>query len=230
MDAASQIVTIDGPAGAGKTTLAKALARRLGWTYLDTGAMYRAVGLAAHEAGADVDDPQALAPVVAGLKLTVSPGAQATRVFLDGREVTDLLRAPHISDLASRASAHQVVREALVTLQREIGARGKIVAEGRDMGTVVFPQAGVKFFLSADNKERARRRYLELREKGVPVTEENVFQDMEKRDRADSTRTLAPLIPAPEAVTINSTKLTPEEVLELMIKTTEEKFRLLTNK
>jgi len=211
------IITIDGPAGAGKSTLAKALARRLGWTYLDTGAMYRAIALAVDEAGADVADEPAVAEVLENLDLEVVPNQDQTRVFLNGREVTATIRQPQISALASAASALSVVRRAMVEYQRRLGASGRLVAEGRDMGTVVFPRALVKFFLHASPEERARRRFKELQEKGERAGPEEVAEDMARRDQADSTRTLAPLRLAEGAIIIDSSRLSIAEVLDLML-------------
>ncbi len=224
MKASQLIITIDGPAGAGKSTLARALAAHLGWTYLDTGAMYRAVGLAAYEAGVDVSDQEALSQVVSSLELDIAPGPEATRVFLNGREVTTAIREPHISSLASRASAWDFVRRAMVSLQQRLGSNGRIVAEGRDMGTVVFPEAGLKFFLDAKPEERAGRRYKELIEMGRDVRLEDVAEDMAQRDLADSTRDLAPLRPADSAVIIDTTGQPPDEVLSRLIEVAEEKI------
>ena len=214
-----RIITIDGPAGAGKSTLARALAQRLNYIYLDTGAMYRAVALAADEAGVDVRDEEAMGQVVADLDIHVTPGRSGTRIFLGAREITDDIRQPHISALASTASALAVVRKAMLVLQRQMGKGGRVVAEGRDMGTVVFPKAGIKFYLFATLDERARRRFLELQVKGQPDTLEQVQRDMEKRDTADSSRALAPLKPAPDAVLLDSTRLSPERVLAEMLET-----------
>ena len=150
MSGTERIVTIDGPAGAGKSTLAKALAKALGWTYLDTGAMYRAVGLAVDEAGADLRDEAALGGVAASMELDILPGPDTTRILLNGKDVSAEIRQPRISRLASDASKCQSVRDRLMEIQRRFGLRGKIVAEGRDMGTVVFPEAAVKIYLIAD--------------------------------------------------------------------------------
>lgn len=216
-DADRLIITIDGPAGAGKSTLARSMARHLGWTYLDTGAMYRAVGLAAFEAGVDVTDSESMTRIMTDLDLRVAPGPDATRVFLGEREITSEIRQPHISGLASAASALGVVRQAMLHLQRRLGENGRIVAEGRDMGTVVFPDAGIKFFLDASLQERAHRRYLELLGLGEAVTLDAVTSDMQRRDAADSSRALAPLKPAPDAVHLDSTAMTIPEVLETML-------------
>ncbi|MBU2549913.1 MAG: (d)CMP kinase [Proteobacteria bacterium] len=217
MSPGQRIITIDGPAGAGKSTLARALARRMGWSYLDTGAMYRAVALAVHEAGVDPSDEQAVERIVSGLNLDVSLDRETTRVFLSDLDVTDLIRAPQISALASAVSALPAVRRALVDHQRRIGDRGGIVAEGRDMGTVVFPEAGVKFFLTASLEERARRRFEELRLAGSEETPERVMKDMANRDRADSSRDLAPLRPADDAIAVDSTAMSIDSVLDFML-------------
>ena len=218
------VITIDGPAGAGKSTLAKALANTLNWTYLDTGAMYRAVGLAVKEAGLDPTDEAGVRKVLDQMTLEVSTRPGKTIVILNGRDVSDLIREHHISALASAASALKAVRQAMVTMQRRIGASGRIVAEGRDMGTVVFPEAGVKFFLMASLEERARRRFLELTGLGQQVSLEAVTTDMAKRDEADASRTLSPLMAAPDAITIDSTYLDTKEVMDLMLASVEEKM------
>ena len=218
------VITIDGPAGAGKSTLAKALASALGWTYLDTGAMYRAIGLAVYEAGLDPTDEAGIEKLLKGVELKVSTLPGKTVVAINGRDVSDLIREHHISAMASTASALKAVRQAMVTLQRSLGTSGKIVAEGRDMGTVVFPEAGAKFFLSASLEERARRRYRELTSLGQKVSLEKVTRDMAKRDAADTSRALAPLVPADDAVTIDSTSLGTDAVLQKMLSSVQEKM------
>jgi cytidylate kinase len=192
-------VAIDGPAGAGKSTVARAVAEELGFTYLDTGAMYRAVALAASERGADP------AGVADGLKIK----AQGGRIAIDGRDVTDAIRTPEISEEASRAAADPDVRRAVVELQRRILADGDWVAEGRDIGTVVAPDAEVKVFLTADPEERARRRAAEL---GLDPA--RVLAEQTIRDERDSSRAHSPLAPAPDAVVLDTTPMTLPEVVD----------------
>jgi cytidylate kinase len=195
------VIAIDGPAGAGKSTLARALADRLGFTYLDSGAMYRAVALAALEQG--------LAPAQVAAEVRIELGE---RVLLDGRDVTDAIRTPEVSEAASRAAAEPAVRAAMVAEQRRLLASGDWVAEGRDIGTVVAPGAEVKVFLTADPKERARRRATEL---GVdPGT---VLAEQAIRDERDRAREHSPLQPADGAVQLDSTSLTLEQVVERVV-------------
>jgi cytidylate kinase len=212
-----QIITIDGPAGAGKTTLARALARRLGWRYLDTGAMYRAVALAADEAGVEVSNARGVEVVLADLDLSVRLEPRETRLFLGEREVTSLIREPRISALASAISALPQVRQKMVEVQQALGRQGRIVTEGRDQGTVVFPGAGLKFFLDAGSEERARRRYEELKGRDRAMALDQVGREMAERDEADSSRQVSPLRPAQDAIRIDSTHLSIEEVLSLML-------------
>lgn len=192
------VIAIDGPAGAGKSTVAKAVARRLGFTYLDSGAMYRAVALAALERGLE---PAEVAPT-ARIEL-------GDRVLLDGRDVTEEIRTPEISEAASEAAAQRVVRAAMVAEQRRLLGRGDWVAEGRDIGTVVAPDADLKVFLTADPKERARRRAAELGADPQAVLAEQTI-----RDERDRTRAHSPLQPAPGAVELDTTTLTLDQVVE----------------
>ena len=212
------VVTIDGPSGAGKSTISRALARRLDLTYLDTGAMYRAVGLKAKRQGIDLDDTEGLRAMLATLDLRLEPNSHDdVRVLLDGEDVSHAIRTPDMAMVASKVSANQAVREKLTTLQREIGLRGRIVAEGRDMGTVVFPDAECKFFLDASAEERARRRQDQLREKGQEVDYSDILQQIIKRDHDDSSRALAPLRPADDAVIVDSSRMSIDEVVEFML-------------
>ena len=212
------LITIDGPAGAGKTTVSRRLAETLGYRYIDTGALYRAIALAAHEKGVAADDDASLETLCAALDLQFTVEAHGLRLRLDGRDVTDQIRTPRITMLASAISARPVVRRHLLTIQRNLGASRRAVFEGRDMGTVVFPDADVKFFLFADPSIRARRRYEELQAKdGAAPSLASVEQDMAKRDQDDSTRRSAPLKPAPDAVHIDSSILGIDGVVALMI-------------
>lgn len=211
------LITIDGPAGAGKTTVSRKLAEALGYRYIDTGALYRAIALAAFDQRIAADDDTSLEALCAGLELKITVG-DGLRLMLNGRDVTDQIRAPRITMLASAISARPVVRRHLLTVQRNLGASKQAVFEGRDMGTVVFPDADVKFFLSADPTIRARRRYEELRAKGGAAPSlASVEQDMAKRDQDDSTRRSAPLKPAPDAIHIDSSALGIDGVVALML-------------
>ena len=211
-----QAVTIDGPSGVGKSTISRRVAARLGFTYLDTGAMYRAVALKCRLAGIDVTDEEAVALILPGLNLQLLPAPsehEDARVVLDGVEVSDQIRTPEISMLASAVSALAPVRTRLTGMQQAMGAEGGIVAEGRDTGTVVFPGAAWKFYLDATPEERARRRIRQLRERGEAVDEAEILAQIIRRDRDDSERSIAPLRAAPDAVVIDSTGLTVDEVV-----------------
>jgi cytidylate kinase len=206
------VIAVDGPAGAGKSTASRGLAERLGFAHVDTGAMYRAVGVVAAERGVALDDAAALARLVDGLALAFPGG----RVVADGRDVTVAIRTTAAGDLASRVSTQPVVRERLVALQRALGASGRVVMEGRDIGTVVFPDAALKFYLTADAPTRAARRARELRAAGVAVDEAALARDLEERDRRDAGRAHSPLRPAPDAVVVDTTPMALAAVVELM--------------
>jgi cytidylate kinase len=198
------VIAIDGPAGAGKSTVARGLAEALGITYLDSGAMYRCVALAVQRAGADPDDPRE----AAGIASEVEVAFEAERVLLDREDVTQVIRLPEITSLASRVSVHPGVREAMVLRQREMISRGPYVAEGRDIGTVVSPDAPLKVFLVADGAERARRR---AAESGVSLAE--VSAEMAERDRRDTEREHGALRAAEDSVEVDTSALTPDEVV-----------------
>jgi cytidylate kinase len=210
------IIAIDGPVGSGKSSAARELARALGFSYLNTGAMYRALALAAREAGvADPDAPdieQRLTPVLASLKIRFD----GDKIYLGDRDITAEIADPEISDLASRFSALPIVRERMRDLQRAAGERGGVVMEGRDIGTVIFPDAEFKFFLDADVKVRAHRRFEELQKKGSPVAEPEVLEQLRERDGRDSGRELAPLKRADDAIVIDSTNLSIDAVVAAM--------------
>lgn len=211
------VVAIDGPAGSGKSTVAMRVAQTLGCTLLDTGAIYRSLALRARELAVDWNDGPGLAVVARGLKISFDLRGDVNHVFLDGRDVTRLIRTPEISSGASRVSAAPEVRQALLDLQRMVAEEGAIVTEGRDTGTVVFPKALVKVFLLADPVVRARRRQLELMEANHNVSLEEVLEQQNERDAADSGRAVAPLRPAHDAEVVDTTKMSIDEVVEVVL-------------
>lgn len=210
------VVAIDGPAGAGKSTVTRQLAARLGYQLLDTGALYRAVALLGRRRGVDWSDGAGLAAVAADLDVRFQLDGERNRMWVSDEEVTDAIRTPEISDGASRVSALPPVRAALLDLQRRLGARGGVVAEGRDVGTVVFPTAAAKFFLTASPEERARRRCEELRAKGMKVDYDATLEEIRIRDERDSNRAVAPLVQAPDAIRVDSTGISVDEVVDRM--------------
>jgi len=222
------IITIDGPSGAGKSTISKLLAAKLHYTYLDTGAMYRVVGLQVARSGLDLEAKGArekLVELLAGLEMSLAPGeeGQETRAFLKGEDVSDVIRTPEMAMVASRVSAEPEVRKKLTEMQRAIGSNGAIVAEGRDMGTIVFPDARDKFFLDASPEERARRRQKQLLEQGRPVDYDEILKQIQKRDRDDSSRSLAPLKPAADAIVIDTSQMSIDEVVSFMLAAVNKK-------
>ncbi len=210
------LIVIDGPAGAGKTTVSKALAERLHYRYIDTGALYRGVAWEILEKGIDPEDDDEISELMGVLDLRFERTDAGTRLFSSGVDITDYIRTPKITMLASAASAKPAVRRALLEVQRELGKQKAAVFEGRDMGTVIFPDADVKFFLTADLRERARRRFEELKQTS-PQSLEQVEQEMRQRDANDSGRETAPLKPAEDAITVDSTGKSVEEVVGEMV-------------
>ena len=212
------IIAIDGPSGAGKSTLSKALATELGYLNIDTGAMYRSVALLSHRQNIDPDDDVALQSLCADLTINFRQEKGAELVFANGIDVTTAIRTPEASTLTPRVAAQPSVRKAMVRLQREMGAAGGVVLEGRDIGSVVFPQAEVKFYLSATAAARGKRRHEELQQQGIAVDLQKTIAAVEARDHADSVREHAPLVQADDAVLIDSTNLSISGVLDAMLK------------
>jgi len=208
------VVAIDGPAGAGKSTIARRLAERLGFTYIDTGAMYRAVALWGVRQAVDAADMHRMEQLALAAEIELSPG----RIHLNGEDVTGAIRTLDVANGASRIAVIPAVRRAMVAKQREIGERTSVVMEGRDIGTVVFPEADVKIFLDAKLEERVRRRLEDERAKGTPVSAGQLTAQMKERDQRDSTRRDAPLSQAPDAVYIDSTAMSISEVEEAILK------------
>jgi cytidylate kinase len=210
----SVIVAIDGPSGAGKSTLAKRLAKAFGFIYLDTGAMYRALALKVLRHDVDLSDQERLSSLLGDTEIALREYDGRLVVLLDGDDVGDLIRAPEVSQMASKVSALKTVRQRMLELQRGAAAHGHVVAEGRDIGTVIFPRAEVKIYLDASGEERARRRFQELRAAGRNVSLEDTVRELEERDRRDSGRDLAPLSKAADATVIDSSTLTADAVAE----------------
>jgi histidinol-phosphate aminotransferase len=217
----SLVITIDGPAGAGKTTVSRALANRLGYKYIDTGALYRGVAYEAISKGMTYDD-DGIESLCAGLRLEFLRIKKEFRLISNGSDITDLIRTPEVTMFASAVSARSVVRKYLLTLQREMGREKGVVFEGRDMGTVVFPDADIKFFLEASHKTRSLRRYREMASE-TSQSLEKVEKDIKQRDENDSSRVLAPLKPAEDAIIIDSTDISADEVVELMLSYIKER-------
>lgn len=209
------VITIDGPAGAGKSTVAKALAQRLGFSYLDTGAMYRAMTLKALRAKINLEDVSALVALARKTSIAlVTDDRQGLKVLLDGEDVAEEIRSLEVTNNTFYIARAPEIREIMVRWQREIGEKQNIVTEGRDVGTVVFPQAARKFYLDADFEERAHRRIRELKDKGKTFSEEDLKKELHDRDQKDFTRRVGPLKKAEDAVVIDSTHMTADEVVE----------------
>ncbi|MDR7485396.1 MAG: (d)CMP kinase [Armatimonadota bacterium] len=217
------VVAIDGPTAAGKSTVARGVARRLGLRYVDTGAMYRAVALAAIRRGIDPADGGALDALVGSVMVRFESGPSGDRVYLDGEDVTAAIRAPEVSAAASVVSAVPRVRAAMVAQQRALAASGGVVMEGRDIGTVVLPDAEVKVFLDATLEARAKRRHDELRARGVEIDIEEIRRQEAERDRRDQTRALSPLRPAADAVILDTTAMTVDEVIDAVMRLVRER-------
>lgn len=209
------IIALDGPAGSGKSTTARMVAEKLGYIYIDTGAMYRAVTLAAVRKGISLDDNE-LAALVNAISVTLEQSPNGQRTLLDSQDVSAEIRLPEVTQHVSRVSASAAVREAMVAAQRAIGIRGGVVMDGRDIGTVVFPQAELKVFMTASIDERAKRRASELQRKGIDTSAEIIAIEIEERDRYDSNREISPLRQAPDARLLDTSSLLPEEQAEII--------------
>ncbi|BDX06662.1 (d)CMP kinase [Planctobacterium marinum] len=219
------VVTIDGPGGAGKGTICKLLANKLGWHLLDSGAIYRVLAVAAMHHGIAADDEEALIPLASSLDVNFEcPEDQESRVILEGEDVSHSIRTEEVGSMASKVASLPRIREALLRRQRAFNMEPGLVADGRDMGTVVFTEANAKIFLTASAEERAARRYNQLREKGHDVSIGALLADILARDERDTNRSVAPLVPAEDALVIDSTELSIEEVLEKAVHWVETKL------
>ena len=221
------VLTIDGPSGVGKGAVSARVAAELGWRVLDSGAVYRAVALAALEQGLDETQRDALIALSRRLPLSFRPGRDGIEVLLDGRPVGERLRTEAVSVMASKVAAIPEIRAALLALQRDCRQPPGLVADGRDMGTVVFPDAPVKIFLEASVEERAQRRYKQLKEKGEPVILARLFRDMQERDRRDRERAVAPTVPADDAEVIDTTRLALDDVVAAILDRVRARIRHL---
>jgi len=218
------VLTMDGPSGAGKGAVSAALARRLNWHALDSGAVYRSVALAALERQVAPEDATGLVALTRSLQLSFLPGSNGIDVYLDAREVGHSLRTEAVSLMASKVAEIPAVRTALLELQRGYRLLPGLVADGRDMGTIVFPDAGLKVFLDASVEERANRRYKQLKEKGESVILSRLFRDMQDRDRRDRERAVAPTVPAADAVVVDSTNMSLHGVIEHVVGLARRRF------
>ncbi len=220
-------IAIDGPSGSGKSTLAKKIARELGLVYVDTGALYRAVGLYAKQSGADPAVNSQITALLPNIQLSLRYTEEGQRVILNGEDVSELIRTPDVTVYASAVSAFLSVRKFLLEMQKRMAGEGNVVMDGRDIGTVIMPDADVKLFLEASPAERAHRRYLELLAKGEQVTEEEVLAAVVQRDKADSSREIAPAVPAEDAIFIDNSQLDEAQTLSKALEIIGEKLRRL---
>ena len=219
-------IAIDGPAGAGKSTIAKRLAKELDFVYVDTGAIYRTVGYYIWLCGIGGRDADGVARLIDDVNVKIEyPGDGVQHMFLNGKDITDEIRTPEISSYASQVSAHKCVRDYLLDTQRELARTHNVIMDGRDIGTVVLPNAQVKIFLTASPEIRAKRRHLELAEKGIKDSYEKVLADMKQRDLQDSTRAIAPLKQAKDAVLVDSSEMTLDEVVAAIKAIIERKMK-----
>lgn len=217
-------IAIDGPSGSGKSTLAKNVARELGLTYVDTGALYRTVGLFAEKSGIGTDNARDVVPLLPAVSVEMRYIDGEQRVFLNGEDVSSLIRTPEISMFASAVSAVPEVREFLLGIQQKMVREGNVIMDGRDIGTVIMPDADVKIFLEPSPRSRAHRRWEELREKGIDCTEEEVYNDIVKRDSNDRNREVAPAIPAEDAIFLDNSAFEPADTLRAALDIIRDKL------
>ncbi len=213
----NRIIAIDGPAGSGKSTTAKQVAKRLGFTYLDTGALYRALTLLALKNGIDIESEGELVNLLQQSKFQLQSQGDKIRIWINGEEATEAIRSPEVSRAVSMVARHPAVRREMVQLQRRLASQADVVVEGRDIGTVVFPEADLKIFLTASLEARAQRRLKELHEKGVEISLHELKRDIERRDAIDSQRETAPLKKAEDAIVIDTTELTIDEQVDKIV-------------
>lgn len=218
------IITIDGPSAAGKSTAARLLARRLGFLYLDSGALYRAIGWRALKDGISIEDIKGIERICDEIHIDIKKSGEEFRIVADYQDITEEIREPRVSKMASYISALPIVRKRLFKLQQDIGKKGNIIVEGRDIGTAVFPDADIKFYLDADIKVRGERRWNELKIKGFDVDIDVTTREIEERDRKDSTRVIAPLAAPADAIFIDTTKITLSGVVDLMLREIKERM------
>ncbi len=217
-------IAIDGPSGAGKSSLSRKAAEALGFLYIDTGALYRAIGLAAIRFGIAVDDSRAIAALTSSISVTLQPTSDGQQVFLNGENVTGLIRTEQVSAYASAVSAVPEIRAFLLDTQRRLAAEQNVIMDGRDIGTVVLPDAQLKIFLTASPEARARRRLDELQARGEAADFETVYRDLVARDQRDTERAVAPLVQSPDAVRLDTTDNSFEQSLELLLKLIKERI------
>ena len=224
MEQSIPVITIDGPSGAGKGTVCRLLAQELGWEILDSGAIYRVLALAAIHHQIEPTDEESLIPLAAHLDVQFLSGEKSSKIILEGEEVTHSIRNEEVGGVASKIAALPRVREALLRRQRAFRQEPGLIADGRDMGTVVFPDAQLKVFLTASAEERANRRFLELKEKGHDVKIGDLLTEIQARDDRDMNRSVAPLVPADDAISIDSTNISAQQVFEQLLEVVKTKF------
>lgn len=217
-------IAIDGPAGAGKSTAAKLAAKELGFIYVDTGAMYRTIALYLLRSGTDIEEESALQAALEDIDVRISYEQGVQHMILNGEDVSGLIRTPEVSDMASRSSARPAVRRKLLDLQRQLAAREDVLMDGRDIGTAILPEADLKIFLTASVAERARRRFLEMKEKGEECSEEEIRREIEERDYRDMHREISPLVQAEDAVLLDTSDMILEQVVEKITALAKEKM------